>query len=127
MNTVEFVKQVCAERGISIAKLERDCDFSNGYIRRLKEGKFPSDRLVRLSDYLGISVNDLIAGEFGSDVQKKGQREWYDDPETAAEAKRVLYDPDLRLLFDAAKDSRPEDIRMAADLLRRFKETNPDG
>lgn len=36
MNAVELVKQVCKERGISIAKLERDCDFSNGYIGKVK-------------------------------------------------------------------------------------------
>jgi hypothetical protein len=33
----------------------------------------------------------------------------------------------MRILFDAAKDSKPEDLRRAADLLMRFKETNPDG
>ncbi|HAB94850.1 MAG TPA: XRE family transcriptional regulator, partial [Lachnospiraceae bacterium] len=33
----------------------------------------------------------------------------------------------MRVLFDAAQDSRPEDLQMAADLLRRLKKTNPDG
>lgn len=52
---------------------------------------------------------------------------YYLDEETAKVAQEVFDDPDLRVLFDAARGSRPEDIRMAADMLRRFKETNPDG
>lgn len=46
---------------------------------------------------------------------------YYLDPETAEIAQEIYDDPDLRLLFDAAKDSKPEDLRMAADMLKRFK------
>ena len=56
MDSVELVKKICKERKIPISKLERDCDFSNGYIRKLKEGKFPSDRLQKIADYLDVSV-----------------------------------------------------------------------
>lgn len=53
--------------------------------------------------------------------------EYYTDQDTAELAQKILENPDYRLLFDAAKDSRPEDLHMAADMLKRFKETNPDG
>lgn len=46
---------------------------------------------------------------------------YYMNPETAEIAQEVFDNPDLRLLFDAAKDSKPEDLRMAADMLKRFK------
>lgn len=52
---------------------------------------------------------------------------YYLNPETAKLAQEVFDDPNLRVLFDAAKNSRPEDLRMAADLLKRLKGTNPDG
>lgn len=60
MNSVELVKQVCMERKIPISRLERDCGFSNGYIRKLKEGKFPSDRLLLISQYLDLPISYLI-------------------------------------------------------------------
>lgn len=44
-----------------------------------------------------------------------------------AQAAQELFDSDLRALMDAARDCPPEVIRSAADLLRKFKETNPDG
>ena len=36
MNTVDRIVKLCQERGISIAKLERECDFANGYNWTLK-------------------------------------------------------------------------------------------
>lgn len=60
MDSVELVKSICKERKIPISKLERDLDFSNGYIRRLKNGKFPSDRLGRIAEYLNVSINYLL-------------------------------------------------------------------
>ena len=63
MNSVELVKQICMERKIPISKLERDCGFSNGYIRKLKEGKFPSDRLLLISQYLDLPISYLIGEE----------------------------------------------------------------
>lgn len=52
---------------------------------------------------------------------------YYDDDETAEMAQALYENEDMRLLFDAAKDSRPEDLKMAADLLKRLKATNTEG
>ena len=62
------------------------------------------------------------------DVQTNApQPDYYIDPEAAEIAQRVFDDPDLRILFHAAQDVSPENIRLAAEMLRRMKETNPDG
>jgi hypothetical protein len=53
--------------------------------------------------------------------------EYYTNPETAKIAQQIFDDSDLHALFDAARDSKPEDLLMAADLLRRLKGTNPNG
>lgn len=121
MNAVELVKQTCKERGISIAKLERDCDFGNGYIGKTKRETFPVDKAKKISEYLGIDLNLLIGVQ--PDVQSDG---YYVDKDTADIAQELSTTPGMRVLFDAAKDSKPEDLEMAADLLRRLKQTNPD-
>ena len=46
---------------------------------------------------------------------------YYLDPETAKKAQELFDNPKMRLLFDAARDSKPEDLQMAADLLYRLK------
>ena len=62
MDSVELVKKICKERKIPISRLEMDCGFSNGYIRKLKEGKFPSDRIQIIANYLDVSVDYLMTG-----------------------------------------------------------------
>ena len=46
---------------------------------------------------------------------------YYLDPETAKKAQELFDDPNLRVLFDAARDSKPEDLQKAADYLRAAK------
>jgi transcriptional regulator with XRE-family HTH domain len=53
--------------------------------------------------------------------------QYYLNDETAQIAQEIFENKDMRVLFDAARDSRPEDLKIAADMLRRFKETNPNG
>ena len=51
---------------------------------------------------------------------------YYED-DTAEIAQEIFENKDLHVLFDAARDSKPEDLQMAADLLKRLKATNPEG
>ena len=60
MDSVERVIQICKERGIPIKKLEQACGFSNGYIRNLKEGKFPAPRLYKVAEFLKVSPEYLM-------------------------------------------------------------------
>ena len=63
MNSVERIKAICKERKIPISKLEKDLGFSNGYIGQVRKGVFPADRLMAISEYLGLSVDYLVMGE----------------------------------------------------------------
>lgn len=63
MNTVERVKEICKERKIPISRLEKECGFANGYISQLRKGSFPDDRLGKISEVLGLSVDYLRTGE----------------------------------------------------------------
>ena len=46
---------------------------------------------------------------------------YYADPETAEVAERLRTQPGMRMLFDASKNAKPEDLQYAADLLKRLK------
>lgn len=70
MNSVERVKSICKNRKIPISKLEKDLGFSNGYIGQLRKGVFPDDRLGKIADYLGVTVDYLMNGEKPSNKAK---------------------------------------------------------
>ena len=57
----------------------------------------------------------------------ESEKSYYTNEETAQVAQAIFEDEDMRLLFDAAKGSKPEDIKRAADFLKMLKATNPEG
>ena len=63
MNTVERIIEMCQERVVPVSRLEKECGFSNGYIRNLKEGKIPADRLFKIAEFLRIKPEYLLTGE----------------------------------------------------------------
>lgn len=68
MTTVDKVRDICKTRKIPVSRLERDLGFSNGYINQLRKGTFPSDRLVLISNYLDVSVSELLGDNEMSDT-----------------------------------------------------------
>ena len=76
------------------------------------------DAIEKLANYFNISKADLV---------EDTTTEYYQDKATAVMAEKLFESKEMRLLFDATKDSKPEDLKMAADLLLRLKGTNPDG
>lgn len=118
MTTADRIKKLCKSHGISVRRLELDCDFSNGYIHNLKDNAMRADKLQKIADYFGVTVEYLQTGK---------QSKYYTSDGVAEYAQALFDNPDIRVLFDAAKDSKAEDIQMAAELLKRLKRTNIDG
>ena len=115
MNSVERVKTICKERKIPISKVERDLGYANGYIGQLKKGVFPADRLQDIAEYLGVSSEYLLNGD------EKEENKYYINEETAEMAQALFENHDLRVLFDAAKDAPPEDLKTTYDMLMALK------
>ena len=84
------------------------------------------ERLQKIADYFHVSVDYLLTGKDTPKESQSGKIYYFDD-ETAEAAQELFESKEMRLLFDAAKGSRPEDLKMAEDFLRRLKETNPEG
>lgn len=119
MDTVERIKFVCREKGISIAMLERWCGFANGYIGGLRKGTMPADRLQKVADFLRVPYSYLLDGE--EPEEKEG---YYVNPETADMAQELYDNKDLRLLFDASRNATPEQLRLIRDLVLQMTKGN---
>lgn len=109
MDTVERVRQICKERGIAISRLEKECGFSNGYIRGLREGKMPADRLYMVAEFLHLSPEYLMTGKDTPKESETGKRYYFND-ETAEMAQELYDDPDQRWLFRNTRWMPPEDM-----------------
>lgn len=118
----ENIKKRRIELGMTqdeLAKLTGYTDRSS--IAKIESGKVDLTRskILIFADVLKVSPADLMGWQ--------PDEGYYTDPDTADLAQKLLDDPDMRVLFDAAMDSRPEDLQIAADLLKRLKGTNPNG
>lgn len=127
MSSADVVKKLCEEKGIAISRFERDCGFSNGYLRNLKRGALPSDKLRQIAQYFGVTVEYLITGEDQPEQDGNVREQYYLDPDARAAAQEVYERPGMRVLFSAARGVSEQDLRTVATILERMKETNPDG
>ena len=61
MTTLESIRQLCEERGITITKLERDLGYSQSSLSRAKA--IPSDRILDIAEYFHVSTDRVIKGD----------------------------------------------------------------
>ena len=79
-NSVQMVRDLCKARNIPIAKLEKDCGFSNGYLNPKKMAKIPYDRAVVIAEYLCVSANLILTGEENKKAPtENGERDILDE------------------------------------------------
>ena len=75
------------------------------------------DKIDLICSFFHIRREDLL-----TDTPR--EQTYYTNPETAKVAQEIFDNSDLRILFDAAKDSSPEQLKLAAEMLRQFKKTS---
>ena len=112
------------EKGVKDATVARETGIPRSTFTDWKNGRSQpkNDKIQRIADYFGVTVD-----YFTNDPTNGQSESYYLNQETAEIAQEVFENPDLRILFDAARNVKPENIKLAAEMLRRFKETNPDG
>ena len=54
------ILKLCKERGVSIAKLERETGLGNATIRGWAASSPTVDKLKAVADYFGVSVDSLL-------------------------------------------------------------------
>lgn len=55
------VKRICEEKGISVGKIEKDLQLSNGSICKWNENEPGIRKVQKVADYLGVSIEELLA------------------------------------------------------------------
>ncbi len=126
-------------KGLKDSDVAKATGISAGTLSDWKRGRYKLkyDKLQKIASFLGVTTDELTGiSQFNAAVEEfekaaeefeKATARYYLRKSTAEKAQALFEDPGMRALFDAAQDSRPEDLQMAADLLRRLKKTNPDG
>ena len=74
------------------------------------------EKAKKIADFFGVTVDYLMTGK-----EKEGGEKYYLNDETAEMAQHLFENKELRVLFDAAKDASPEDLKTTYDMLMALK------
>ena len=58
---LDNIQKLCKERGISVARLERELAFGNATIRGWGSSSPNVDNLKKVADFFGVTVDSLIS------------------------------------------------------------------
>ncbi len=116
MTVYERIESLRKERKISQGNLEKELGFSNGSISKWKTSMPKPERLQKIADYFGVTVDYLMTGN-----ESDGKERYYTNDETASIAQEIFDNKELRLLFDAAKDAQPDDLQTVHQMLLALK------
>lgn len=113
----EIFEQLLHSYGISAYKFCKETGISQSTISTWKSKKnlISGEIAKKIADYFGITVDYLMTGE-----EKEGDKYYLND-DTAAMAQKLFENKDLKVLFDAAQDATPEDLKTTYDMLMALK------
>lgn len=111
----EIFEKLCQERGVTPYRVSEATGIKTSSLSGWKAGRFKpkQEKLQKIADYFGVSVEYLRTGE-----EPEG---YYINPEAADMAQQIFENKDLRLLFDVAKDVTPEQLKLLHDLALSWK------
>ena len=136
----DIFERLLRERGVTVADVSRATGIRQSTLSNWKKrgNKLSAKNAELIADFFDVSVDFLMGRPKVIEVHRpdynKMERAAFDNDddyhfykESQAITKEIFDDRDLHALFDAARGCKPEDLRMARDLLKRLKDTNPDG
>ncbi|MCT4583692.1 MAG: helix-turn-helix domain-containing protein [Peptostreptococcaceae bacterium] len=60
MNVLEIIQELCKEKGTNPSKLEIELGFGRGTLYKWKKSSPNADKLLKIADYFGVSVDYLL-------------------------------------------------------------------
>lgn len=62
------IKSLCEQQGINIATLERNLGFGNATIRGWEKSSPTAEKLKKVADFFGVTMDYLVTDHGGSDA-----------------------------------------------------------
>ena len=114
----EVFLELLEKHGLTVAEVSRATGINQSTFSNWKKrnNKLSAKNAEIIANFFNVSVDYLMTGV-----------EYYSNPDTAKQAQELFEQSGMRILFDAAKGADPEALKLAAEMLRKMKETNRDG
>ena len=116
-NYVERIRQLCKDRNISVAKMEEDLGYGNGYLNPKKVSDIKTGRLIEILEYIGVSYEEFM------NIGSKETQQIMSALVQIKKANQATYEDLLQKWFFAEpKDFLTEREKTIIELFRLFNE-----
>lgn len=114
----EIFLKLLKAKGCSAYQVSKATGIAQSTLSDWKNGKSipKADKIQKIADFFGVSAEYLMTGNEGEEGKK-----YYLNDETAEMAQKLFESRELRVLFDAAQDATPEDLKTTYDMLMALK------
>lgn len=122
MEIKDILKNRRIELGLTMKEVSEIVGVSEATISRWESGDIANmrrDKIAALANALQMSPAVIMGWE--------QPPAYYINDDTAKAAQELFERPGMRVLFDAARTVSDDQLYAVADMINKFKETNPDG
>ena len=130
MELYERIKKRRLELGLTQEELAKRIGYkSRSTIAKIESGEndIVRSQIIKFANALETSPADLMGwvtykGTTKADqTVKEVSSGYYVNKDTAKIAQQIYDNPDMRILFDAAKNASPEDLKFVAEMMLRMR------
>lgn len=114
----EIFEKLCAEKGVTPYRVCKETGITTSSVSNWKAGRYrpKQDKLQKIADFFNVSIEYLMGTE-----EKRDAPIYYTNEETAKAAQEIFENKELRMLFDAARDADPEDLKVLHNMALALK------
>ena len=116
-------KELRKAAGLSQAEMAKRLGISRSTVGMYETGQREPDfeTLEVIADFFNVDVDYLIGRTNKTTMLPNSVGGYYLNEETAQMAQELFENKEMRILFSAARDAKPEDLKTAADVLLALK------
>lgn len=114
----EIFEELLEKHSVTAYRVAKETGIATATLTQWKNGTSTpkQDKLQKIADYFGVTVDYLMGIERDENVQ------YYLNDETREIAQEIFENKDMRILFDIARDTRPEHLKAYADFLKKLQD-----
>jgi len=117
----EIFELLCKKHNVKPADITRDTGLTASLFSDWKRGKSSpkQDKLQKIADYFGVTIEYLMTGQESEQV-------YYINDDAREMAEFMFRNPDYKVLFDASRKVKKEDIQFVKDMIDRLSRNGND-
>ena len=121
MSMAERIKELRMAAGLTQEELGEKLGLQKSAIAKYENGRVENIKrstIQAMAQLFGVKPSYIL----GFDEEEEETPSYFLNPETARVAQEIYENPEMQILFDAARDASPEDLLMAAEIIKRMSD-----